>query len=232
MRPLIYDFQSDPNCCNEDINYMFGHDLLVANVVEKGATNKTVYLPKGTRWFDFYTYQCYEGGQTIEIPVSLDSIPLFIREGAIIPMAENKIMNMARDSVTDLRLIISPKGRHRYTLYDDDGETNDFQKGIFHETTFEVTAGTKAMIRVTKEGAYQDTVKRLQMEILSPKACPFWVSLNETLLPRHLSRESFKTENAGWFYDAERRAVLIKFSNPEGNYAISISWEANNILGL
>lgn len=232
MRPLIYDFQSDPNCCNEDINYMFGHDLLVANVVEKGAASKTVYLPKGTRWFDFYTYQCYEGGQTIEIPVSLDSIPLFLRESAIIPVAENKIMNMARDSVTDLRLIISPEGTRSYTLYDDDGETNDFRKGVFHKTTFEVTGGTKTVIRAAKEGSYQDTIQHIQMEILNPRSCPFWVCMNGTLMPQHLSRTSFKTEESGWFYDAERRAVLIKFPNPADDYEFTISWEMTNVFGI
>ena len=66
---------------------MFGDALLVANVVEKGAKTRKVYLPDGEVFYDFYTRARYEGGQTIEFPVDLSSIPLFVRSGAIVPMA-------------------------------------------------------------------------------------------------------------------------------------------------
>ncbi len=74
---------------------MVGDSLLVANVVEKGATTRRIYLPRNERFYDFYTREAYEGGQTIEIPVTLSSIPLFIRAGAIIPMALNQMSNLA-----------------------------------------------------------------------------------------------------------------------------------------
>ena len=90
MEAMCSAFQNDPKCYDEGINFMFGDSLLVANVVEKGATARSIYLPEGDIFYNFYTRQPYTGGQTIEIPVTISSIPLFVRSGAIVPMATNK----------------------------------------------------------------------------------------------------------------------------------------------
>ena len=95
MEPMCSAFQNDVNCYEEGVDFMFGDSLLVANVVEKGAKTRRVYLPKGDTFYDFYTREAYEGGQTIEIPVSLSSIPLFIKSGAVVPMAANRMTNLA-----------------------------------------------------------------------------------------------------------------------------------------
>ena len=94
MEPMCSAFQNDPQCYEEGVDFMFGDSLLVANVVEKGAVTRSIYLPEGDNFYDFYTRTPYEGGQTIEIPVTRSSIPLFVRSGAIIPMASNKLNNL------------------------------------------------------------------------------------------------------------------------------------------
>ena len=86
MEAMCSAFQNDPNCYEEGVDFMFGDSLLVANVVEKGAETRKIYLPEGHVFYDFYTRTPYHGGQTIEIPVDLGSIPLFVKGGAIIPM--------------------------------------------------------------------------------------------------------------------------------------------------
>lgn len=95
MEPMCSAFQQDPACYEEGVDFMMGDSLLVANVVEKGAAARRIYLPREERFYDFYTRKAYEGGQTIEIPVTLSSIPLFVRGGAIIPMALNQMDNLA-----------------------------------------------------------------------------------------------------------------------------------------
>ena len=128
MRPLVYEFQDDPNVYDESFEFLFGRDILVANVLEPGARTWKVYLPAGTRWYDWNNnFACYEGGQTIEIPVEISTIPLFLREGAIVPMASNQLMSMANDHMTSLHLTVVPGADSSYTLYDDDGVTNDFK---------------------------------------------------------------------------------------------------------
>lgn len=84
MRPTFYEFQHDPQTYNQGVDFMLGSSLLVANVVEAGADHRQVYLPIGSNWYDFYTRQAYTGGQIISVPVELSSIPLFIRDSAII----------------------------------------------------------------------------------------------------------------------------------------------------
>ena len=233
MQPLIYAFQEDIRCCDEDVNYMFGPDLLVAGVVDQGAKTKEIYLPAGAKWFDFYTFRPYEGGQTIEVPVTLSSLPLYLREGCILPLAENELMNLATDVVTDLRLIVSPKGKTSYTLYDDDGKTNDYEKGVFRKTTFEVAQGMPTtVINVKKEGDYPDPVQRMEMDVISPQSCPGRITLSGTPLRRHFARHTFARETAGWYYDTERRTIQIKYVNPAGEYQIEITYQAFTVLDV
>ena len=92
MRPLLFDFPEDRACWQVEDAYMFGPDLLVAPVMEPGATERTVYLPAGCRWTDAYTGQVYAGGQTVTVPAPMDVIPVMIREGR-----EHRVYEPVRD---------------------------------------------------------------------------------------------------------------------------------------
>ncbi len=82
MRPLFFDFPADPKAWETEDAYMFGPELLVAPVLEEGATERTVYLPAGTAWRNASTRQIYEGGRTVTVPAPLDVIPVFIKAGS------------------------------------------------------------------------------------------------------------------------------------------------------
>ena len=84
MRPLFYDFPEDENCWDNEAQYMFGPDILVAPVMERGQKSKEVYLPKGCRWTNPWTKESFEGGQTVVVDTPLEQIPLFTREGFIL----------------------------------------------------------------------------------------------------------------------------------------------------
>jgi alpha-D-xyloside xylohydrolase len=79
MRPLFLNFPSDSLCYSIDDQYMFGPDLLVAPILDVHAQSRKVYLPACTIWKDAWTGQQYEGGQSINVPVSLQTIPLFLK---------------------------------------------------------------------------------------------------------------------------------------------------------
>ncbi len=81
MRPLFFDFAADAQAWNVEDCYMFGPDLLVAPVMEAGATQRSVYLPAGCKWTDANTKAVYEGGRYVTVPAPRDVIPVFIREG-------------------------------------------------------------------------------------------------------------------------------------------------------
>jgi len=88
MRPLLLEFPEDPKSWTVDDAYLFGRDLLVAPVLEADARTRDVYLPKGATWRDAWTGEEYEGGQIVTVPAPLDQIPLFLRDGARLPIAE------------------------------------------------------------------------------------------------------------------------------------------------
>ena len=88
MRPLFFDFKDDKAAWDVDDEYMFGPDILVAPVIEAGVKSRKVYLPAGASWTDAWTGKVYEGGQCIEADAPIDVIPLFLKDGAKLPIAE------------------------------------------------------------------------------------------------------------------------------------------------
>ncbi|CAM5699986.1 Glycosyl hydrolase OS=Streptomyces glaucescens OX=1907 GN=SGLAU_05580 PE=3 SV=1 [Streptomyces glaucescens] len=88
MRPLFLEFPEDQAAWSVDDAYLFGRDLLVAPVLTAGATARTAYLPAGGTWTDAWTGETYEGGAAVTVDAPLDRIPLFLRDGARLPVAE------------------------------------------------------------------------------------------------------------------------------------------------
>lgn len=90
-RPLFLEFPQDPQCYgDQSLTFMLGSSILVASVVEKGAKTRTIYLPNGSTWYDMNDdFRPYTGGQTIELPVDLASMPMFLRDTAVVTMTED-----------------------------------------------------------------------------------------------------------------------------------------------
>ena len=86
MRPLFFDFPDDKNCNDIDDQFLFGPDLLVAPVLNSGATKRKVYLPAGANWTDAWTGKKFKGGQTIVAAAPLEKIPLYLRNGRKLPI--------------------------------------------------------------------------------------------------------------------------------------------------
>lgn len=233
MRPLVYEFQDDPNVYDESFEFLFGRDILVANVLEPGAKTWKVYLPAGTRWYDWNNnFACYEGGQTIEIPVEISTIPLFLREGAIVPMASNQLMSMANDHMTSLHLTVVPGADSSYTLYDDDGVTNDFKAGVCRKTEITVSGASVVQVKFAAEGSYTDFVEDVTVEMVRKDRSPFWVALDGRKLEHYLNRRKFDAAAEGWYYSQTKRAVLVKYTNPRKDAVLTISFEDFDLIGM
>jgi alpha-D-xyloside xylohydrolase len=86
LRTLFYEFPADPHSWDVGDQYMFGRDLLVAPVMEAGLQSRPVYLPAGAKWTNTWTGETFAGGQTVEVPAPLETIPLFLRDGAKLPI--------------------------------------------------------------------------------------------------------------------------------------------------
>ena len=167
------------------------------------------------------------------MPVDLKTIPLFIREGAIIPMADNQLMSMERDHTTALHLILVPDGKNRsYTLYDDDGVSNDFRKGGFRRT--EITMSGESVVRLDFKaaGSYTDYVETVTVEMIRKDRSPFWVALEDRKLEHYLNRRKFDEASEGWYYSQSRRAVLVKYANPKKDATLTVSFEDFDLIGM
>jgi alpha-glucosidase len=140
VRPLVFDYPGDPQVRDDFDAWMFGDGLLVAPVVAKGQTEKDIYLPAGT-WTDYFSGKIYQGGQTIHYAVdskTWSDIPLFIRDGAIIPT--QPVMDyVGEHPVTELSVDVFPaKQATHFDYYDDNGNTYDYTHGAFFSQRLEV----------------------------------------------------------------------------------------------
>ena len=127
MRSLWLHYQDDPEAVGRGDEYLWGRDVLVAPVVEKGATSRRLYLPRG-RWFDFWTGERFDGGREMERAIDLETVPLFIREGAILPFGPVK--QYVNERVAGpLSIAVYPGRDGKFLLYEDDGISFNYRKG-------------------------------------------------------------------------------------------------------
>ena len=132
LRPTFLDHEHDPQCFADTDDFLLGRDLLVANVVEKAASERRVYLPRNaTGWWDFHLGRWFSGGQWLDLPVTLDSIPLFVRAGAVLPLASGALRATPQaETARTLALFPAPMdGTERSFIYDDSGDNADALSG-------------------------------------------------------------------------------------------------------
>jgi alpha-glucosidase/alpha-D-xyloside xylohydrolase len=127
MRALWLHHPDDPQAVGRGDEYLWGRDLLVAPVVEKGATARSLYLPRGV-WYDFWTGERVEGRREVRRPVDLETLPLYARAGAILPLAPvRQYTGEAVDGPLTLR--VYPGADGSFTLYEDDGVSFAYRRG-------------------------------------------------------------------------------------------------------
>ena len=127
MRALWMDFPADPKTANLDTEYMFGPALLVAPVTEPGQTEKQVYLPAGSDWYDYWTNARIAGGQWIATAAPIERIPVFVRAGSILPMGTDIPSTATKQDIAAIK--VYPGRDADFALYDDDGDSYDYETG-------------------------------------------------------------------------------------------------------
>lgn len=232
MEPMCSAFQEDVKCYEEGVDFMLGDSLLVANVVEKGAVSRKVYLPEGETFYDFYTRAAYEGGRTVELPVDLGSIPLFVRSGAMIPMAEDRLDNLKTQQAEHLRILCAADRDGRFELYEDDGISMDYEKGGCLKTSITMTAGERTVLDFHQEGHYETAVKTLYLDMIHREKAPYWVKADGETIPHFLHRRKFEDADCGWYYSQRLKSVQIKYPNPKKDYQVIVSFEQFDLIGM
>lgn len=234
MRPLFLEFPDDPACyADENLTFMFGPAVLVANVVEKGAKTRQIYLPAGATWYDMNDHlRAYAGGQTIEVPVDLGSIPMFLRGSAVFVTSED-VKHILDDTLRRLDLIIAAESDNTFVLYDDDGHTETYKDGNYSKTEIKVTAGERTTVSFRKTGSYADTVESLTLRLVSKAKGAYWVTVDGKPVQRTIVREAFDAADCAWYYDLSDRTIWVKYQKPEkDDYDVVISTEKFDLVGM
>jgi alpha-D-xyloside xylohydrolase len=148
MRALFMDFPSDDKVADIRDEYMFGPALLVAPVVEQGATTREVYLPAGSDWYNYWTNEKVSGGQTIKVAAPIDTIPLFVKAGSILPLGVP--VESTHEAQPLMKIKVYRGANAEFTLYNDDGVTYDYEQGVHQVTTLR---WDDQVGKLTQEGA-------------------------------------------------------------------------------
>lgn len=152
FRPLLLNYQDDPDTYNLDDQFMVGDDLLVAPILKPDVVQRRVYLPRGT-WYDYWTNQKFRGGQVITVQAPLETVPLFVRGGSIIPTGP--VMNYVGEKQSDpitFNVYPDENGAASTILYEDDGTSPAYKNGAFRRTTVSFKNG-RSQVGAT-EGSY------------------------------------------------------------------------------
>ncbi|WP_421939003.1 glycoside hydrolase family 31 protein [Pedobacter sp.] len=206
MRALVLNHQDDENVYEIGDQYMFGDNIMVAPVTTKGAITRSVYLPKGT-WFNYYTAEKYEGRQYHHVVAPMDTIPLFVKAGSIIPMQPEMIYS-GQKKVDLITLDVFPYGESKFDLYEDDNLSSAYKTGDFAITR--ITSSLKAdelVIQIAKPtGKFTPTVHQYELQI-------HWAQEN----PPRMLRENDKriaqagdSDATGWRYDQKSKILRVK----------------------
>lgn len=221
VRAMVLEFPDDEVTRDTLTQYQFmsGEWMLVAPVYERGnwagvCERRNIYFPEGT-WYDYWTGEAYEGGKWLpKYKAGLDRCPVFIRQGAIIPMYPD--MNYVWEKPADvLTLDLYPYGETSFDMYEDDGLTRAYRKGESARTLITVKAprGGEGDVTVHIGKARGDYKGRLRERtyVLDIRSAgePQQVSTDGSVMKR-IGEEAFRTGETGWYYDPDDRRGRIK----------------------
>ncbi|WP_445486986.1 TIM-barrel domain-containing protein [Niallia sp. 03133] len=218
MRPLVMDYAKDSNVYGIEDQWMFGPNMLVAPIALEGIAKRSIYLPEG-KWFDWSTQKTYTGGQNIEYEADLSKIPVFIKEGAIIPQQEVQNYTSERPA-NKITLHAYPKQNGEATnfnLYEDDGKTYQYEKGHTVETKLMIrsTAKDTFLEIAAMKGSFDGQMEKrtwtaeIKVDVKDQKGIKS-VKRNGKKLNQVSSKEEVDKGNDVWYYDAPSKMVIVK----------------------
>lgn len=199
MRPLLVDYPDDGATHGMDDQFLFGSDLLIAPVLRAGVTERGVYLPRG-EWYDFWTGRRHTGGRGISVPVTLASIPIFVRGGSFL-FTQPVVQHTGEMPGQPLEVTLYPSGNSERVLYEDAGQGFDYQRGGFARRTF--TARGNTIEISAPEGSYRPRDRSLHLRVVGVDATR--VSVGGAALPRV---DDLEKAERGW--TVREGAVVVK----------------------
>ena len=185
LRPLFSDFAQDRNVWDMTDEFMFGRSILAAPVLDPQYTEEKVvrgevnavdwtatktaqkYLPKGVAWYDFWTGKRYTGGQTLNVKTPLNRVPMFVRAGSIVPMGP-VMQHVGEKAWDNLELHVYPGTDTSFTLYEDEGDSYNYEKGIYSTILISWNERARTLTIGERKGSYPGMLEKRQFTIITP----------------------------------------------------------------
>lgn len=210
MRALLLDYPDDPAAVDQNSEFLFGDDLLVAPVLLSNHTEREVYLPRGV-WYDFWTDRRYSGPTSITVGAPLDLIPLFVRGGAIVP-TQQLVQYTSQAPINPLTFEIYPNGSSSREYYEDDGLSFDYQRGVSLDERLSATesAGEVNITISSPAGSYKPPARSLMFKIHAHRNFPHGVEIDGKPANALHSVSDLDKAAEGWSFDETNSVVWIK----------------------
>ena len=200
MRPLFADFPQDKTVWDMTDEFMFGHSILAAPIVNPQYTEEKIirtdamtgwdrkgnsdvetvghvdftatktavkYLPKGAMWYDYWTNKQYKGGQRVTITTTFDRVPMFVRAGSILPLGP-EMQYVGEKNWYNLELRIYPGADGSFTLYEDEGDNYNYEKGTYSVIQFSWIEKTHTLTIGDRQGRYPGMLQNRQFTVVMP----------------------------------------------------------------
>lgn len=221
-RPMVYEFPEDDTLYREDTSFMLGQALLCAPVVEEGAVSRQITFPRGQDFYQLESGEIFSGGQTCLVPAPLTTVPLYQRGGSILPLQEG----------AEIVLSVAPETACYFTLWEDDGQSNDYRQGLFLATTFHASLDQgKLTLTCETQGSYLSRTGityRIQCRGKAPRE----VIWNDSPLPQILHYRDFAEAQSGWHYDHGSRRCLIRCDNGRDLQKLTVNFGTFDLIRM
>ncbi|GAC1381293.1 MAG: glycoside hydrolase family 31 protein [Hymenobacter sp.] len=171
MRGLMMDFGADPAIKSLGDEFMYGPSLLVVPVTDYQARTKKLYLPATTGWFDFYSGQYHAGGQEMTVAAPLERIPLFVREGSIVPFGP-ALQYAAEKAADPITLYVYTGKDAQFTLYEDENVNYNYEKGAFATIPLSYCEKAKTLTVGERQGTFPGMASQRTFRVV-------WVGKNK-----------------------------------------------------
>jgi len=213
VRSMFLNYQDDDESYSNEAQYqyMIGDNLLVAPVLSEFENSKKLYLPEG-KWLGWWDNKVYEGGQWILVDAPIDRIPLYIKQGSVIPMREKmEYIGEHTQDVSHLTLKIFPAEESKYEFYQDDGQSLKYQEGDYLVTNIVVRNNEMLDIKLEKkEGDYIPEIIWYLLNIYRTEPVKS-VTVNGDQLNPFSQKDYLDMNETGFEFDSAKKMLVIKY---------------------
>lgn len=165
MRPLVMDFTRDKQTYNISDQYMFGPSLMVSPVYEYGARSREIYFPDDCGWYDLYTNKHVDGGQRLTVSAPYDRMPIFVREGSILPVGTDMQYSDEKPASELILYVYTGQDGH-FTLYEDEGTTYDYEQGRFSTIPFTYDESKGQFVIGDRQGSFPSMLQNRTFKVI------------------------------------------------------------------